>query len=340
MLHFAASRLISALVTAVLVASLVFVSLRLIPGDPATSIAGPEATPGQIEHIRQSLRLDDPLVIQYGRFLADLGRLDFGTSIRNGQPVLAELKDRLPATLELTLSALLLVILVSIPLGSIAAIRRGSPFDHIARLATLVGVGMPVFWSGLLIAWLFAYELRLLPGSGRLDVMMRVEPITGFVIVDSLLRRQPDIALNALAHLVLPAVVLALPGLAIATSLMRGSLLQVLGNDYVRTARAKGLRERDVIVHHALKNALNPVVTLFGLQLVALLSGAILVENIFAWPGLGRYVFNALQVRDYPVVQGTVLLIALVYVAVNTIIDLAYAVLDPRIRLPASEVRP
>ncbi|MDQ3168013.1 MAG: ABC transporter permease, partial [Chloroflexota bacterium] len=229
MLRYAASRLISALVTAWLVASLVFVSLRLIPGDPATSIAGPEATPGQVDHIRRSLGLDDPIVIQYGRFLADIGRLNFGTSIRNGQSVMAELKDRLPATLELTLSALLLVILVSIPLGSIAAIRRGSPFDHIARLVTLVGVGMPVFWSGLLIAWLFAYELRLLPGSGRLDVMVRVEPITGFVIVDSLLRGQPDIALNALAHLVLPVIVLAIPGLAIATSLMRGSLLQVLG---------------------------------------------------------------------------------------------------------------
>ncbi len=339
MVHFAVGRLIGALVTAWLVASLVFVSLRLIPGDPATSIAGPEATPGQIDYIRGSLGLDDPLAIQYGRFLADLVRFDFGTSIRNGQPVMAELRDRLPATLELTLSALLLVILVSIPLGSIAAIKRGSPFDHISRLVTLVGVGMPVFWSGLLIAWLFAYELRLLPGSGRLDVMLRVEPITGFVMVDSLLRGQPDIALNALSHLVLPAIVLALPGVAIATRLMRGSLLQVLGDDYVRTAHAKGLRERDVIVHHALKNALNPVVTLFGLQLVALLSGAILVENIFAWPGLGRYVFTAIQVRDYPVVQGTVLLIALVYVAVNTVIDLVYAILDPRIRLSAPGAR-
>ena len=335
MLHFAVGRLFGALVTAWLVASLVFVSLRLIPGDPASSIAGPEATPGQIDYIRSSLGLDQPIVTQYGRFLADLLRFDLGTSIVSGKPVMDELRGRLPATLELTLTALLLVILVSIPLGAVAATRRGALVDHVARLATLVGVGMPVFWSGLLMAWLFAYELRLLPGSGRLDLLLRVEPVTGFVVVDSLLRRQPEIALNALSHLVLPAVVLALPGLAIATRLMRGSLLQVLGDDYVRTARAKGLRERDVIVHHALKNALNPVVTLLGLQLVALLSGAILVENIFAWPGLGRYVFTAIQVRDYPVVQGTVLLIALVYVAVNTVIDLAYGILDPRIRTGA-----
>ncbi len=332
MLRFAVGRLAGAVVTAWLVVSLVFISLRLIPGDPATSIAGPEATAGQIDYIRSSLGLDQPVLVQYGRFLAGLGRFDLGDSIVSGQPVMGELVGRFPATLELTLTALLLVVLISIPLGSIAATKRDSVFDHAARLVTLIGVGVPIFWSGLLIAWLFAYELRLLPGSGRLDVLLRVEPITGFVLVDALLRGQPDVALNALSHLALPAVVLALPGLAIATRLMRGSLLQVLGEDYVRTARAKGLREVDVIVSHALKNALNPVVTLLGLQLVALLSGAILVENIFAWPGLGRYVFSAIQVRDYPVVQGTVLLIALLYVAVNTVIDLAYGVLDPRIR--------
>lgn len=333
MLRFTLDRLASGLLTAWLVVSVVFVILRLVPGDPATTIAGPEATAGQVANIRRTLGLEDPLAVQYGRFLAGLLRLDLGTSIRSNQPVMAELMGRFPATLELTFAALLLVVLVSIPLGSLAAARRDSLFDHGARLATLVGVGMPLFWSGLLLAWLFSYYLRILPGSGRLDVLLTVRPITGFVIVDGLLQGRPDAALSALSHLVLPTVVLALPGLAITTRLMRGSLLEVLGEDYVRTARAKGLSGAAVVMRHALRNALGPVVTLVGLQLVALLSGSILVESVFAWPGVGNYVFNAIQARDYAVVQGTVILIALLYVAVNTAVDLAYGVLDPRIRL-------
>lgn len=333
MLRFALDRLISGLLTAWLVATLVFVILRLVPGDPATTIAGPEATAGQLAYIRTSLGLEDPLPVQYGRFLAGLGQLDLGMSIRSSQPVMAELMVRFPATLELTMTALLVVILVSVPLGALAARGRDSLLDHASRVATLVGVGMPVFWSGLLLAWLFSYQWRLLPGSGRLDVQLSVPAVTGFAVVDALLLNRPDAAANALSHLVLPTVVLALPGLAISTRLMRASLLEVLGEDYVRTARAKGLHERAVLLGHALRNALGPVLTLFGLQLVTLLSGAILVESVFAWPGIGTYVFDAIQTRDYPIVQGAVILIAVLYVAVNTAVDLAYGFLDPRIRV-------
>lgn len=333
MLSFAIGRVLSGLLTALLVVSVVFLILRLIPGDPASTIAGPEATPGQLAHIRETLGLDDPLEVQYARFMGGLARFDLGTSIRSNQPVSEELMVRFPATLELTITALLIVVLLSIPLGILAAVYRGSAFDHSARLGTLIGAGLPVFWSGLLLAWFFSYYLRILPGNGRLGILTSFTPTTGFVLIDSVLQLRPDIALDALSHLVLPSIVLAIPGLAISTRLTRASLLEVLGEDYIRTARAKGLSEIGVIARHALKNALGPVMTLLGLQLVALLSGSILVESVFAWPGVGSYVFDALQARDYPIVQGIVILIALLYVAVNTAVDIAYAFLDPRIRV-------
>lgn len=332
MFSFITQRLLSAIISAWLVATIVFVLIRLIPGDPAIAMAGPTATAEEIEALRSYLRLDDPLLAQYGRFMGNLARGDLGTSVRTNQPVMDELIERFPATLEVSFVALVLVLIVAIPLGIVAAVRRNSLFDHASRIGTLIGVGIPVFWLGILLVWVFAYKLRLLPVGGRLDVQLSVDRVSGFVILDALLLGQPSAAGNALKHLVLPSVVLALAPLAIVARLMRGSLLEVLGEDYIRTAYAKGLRGRVVIVRHAMRNALQPVITILGLQLAALLTGAVLVENIFAWPGVGAYVYNALQTRDYPVVQGTVILIALMYVAINTVIDVGYGVLDPRTR--------
>lgn len=339
MARFVVERILSALLSALLAATVVFFVIRLIPGDPASVIAGFDASPERVASLRSEMGLDRPVWIQYARFVSDLVTLDLGTSVRTGRPVTEELWIRFPATLELAVTGLLLALAIAIPLGSLSAVRRNSKLDHGTRITTLVGIGVPPFWLGLLLAWIFAYYLRLLPASGRLDVQLSVQSVTGFIFLDALIAGKTDAALNVLRHMVLPTVVLATPAIAILTRLMRGSLLEVLGEEYVRTARAKGLREITVIGRHALKNALNPVITLLGLQLAGLLSGSILVETIFSWPGVGSYVFNAIQTRDYPIVQGAVILIAVLYVTVNTVVDVTYGVIDPRTRsLRASSV--
>lgn len=332
MIRFGVGRLVSGLVTAWVVVTVTFFIVRLVPGDPASAMAPPTATPVQVEQIRRYLGLGDPLWVQYGTFLDHLGRLDLGTSIRTNQPVLSDLLDRFPATVELAVAAMLLEVLIAIPIGTIAAVKRNRIFDQVARLGSLIGVGIPVFWMALMALWLFAYKFGVLPLGGQLDIGTEVERHTGFTIIDALIDGRPDIAGSALQHLILPATILAIPSMAFWTRLMRGSMLEVLGADHVRTARAKGLTSRRVVVKHGVRNALNPVITSLGLDLVALLSGVIFIENIFAWPGVGNYIFSSIQTRDYPVVQGSVILITLLYVTVNTIVDIIQAVLDPRIR--------
>jgi peptide/nickel transport system permease protein len=331
MLRFSLQRLISGLLTALIVVTATFFIIRLVPGDPATAMAPPNATPAQIDRIREYLGLGEPLWTQYLLYLQRLADLDLGTSIRTNQPVLADLLARIPASIELAAAALVLEVLIAIPIGIIAAVRRGTMFDYVSRLTSSVVVGLPVFWVGLMFLWIFAYHLELFPLGGRLSLGARVESVTGFYVIDALIAGRPQVALQAIHHLILPAIALALPSMAFWARLMRGSLLEVLGADHVRTARAKGLTQRQVVMRHGVRNALNPMVTVFGLEMVGLLTAAILVEIIFSWPGVGNYIFNALQARDYPVVQGAVILIALLYVTINSLVDIVQAKLDPRV---------
>ncbi|CAN5497033.1 ABC transporter permease subunit [soil metagenome] len=331
MFRFSVQRVISGSVTALIVLTATFFLLRLVPGDPASAMAAPDATPAELDVMRAYLGLDSPVREQYALYLGRLTQLDFGTSIRTGEPVLTDLLARIPASVELAVAAFILEIVIALPIGIIAAVKRESLFDHMARFGSSVGVGVPVFWLALMFLWFFAYQLDLFPLGGRLDLQYDLQRVTGFMVIDAIIAGRPDILRDALAHLVLPAVALALPSLAFWVRLMRGSLLEVLGEDHVRTARAKGLTRRKVVLKHGVRNALNPVMTALALDLVALLSAAIFVETIFAWPGIGNYIFISLQSRDYPVVQGAVILITLLYIVANAAVDVAQAKLDPRV---------
>jgi peptide/nickel transport system permease protein len=322
----------------------VFLLIRLIPGDPALLILGERATPAARQRLREQMGLNRALFIdtsgqrpfydtQYLSFMGELLRGDLGDSIVHKRPVLTEFRERFPATVELTLAALLIAVLLGISLGIIAAVRRGTLADALMLLIALLGVSIPIFWLGLMFQYLFAVNLRILPISLRvdLDLSRGFQFITGMYTIDGLLRGRVDITLNALKHLIMPGFVLATVPLAIIARMTRSAMLEVLGQDYIRTAWAKGLRNRVVILRHALRNALLPVVTVVGLQLGLLLSGAILTETVFAWPGVGTWLLEAIQGRDYPIVQGGVIFVALIFVIVNLLVDLSYVFLDPRI---------
>jgi peptide/nickel transport system permease protein len=313
---------------------LVFTFLQLIPGDPAQAILGERGTPEQLEALREKLGLNRPLYVQYLTFVKNVLTGDLGTSAVSTIPVTEELKRRWPATFELALSATLVAVALGIPVGILAAVRKNSLLDTLSMSLSLVGVSMPVFWLGLLLVYLFAVNLHWLPTGGRLstDLSIDFRPLTGFLLLDSLLQAKAAVFADALRHLVLPALTLGTIPLAILTRITRSAMLEVLSQDYVRTARAKGLSERAVILKHALKNALLPVVTIIGLQFGTLLGGAILTETIFSWPGIGSYIYEGILNRDYPVVQAGVLVVATVFVLVNLLVDLSYALLDPRIQ--------
>ncbi|WP_337845719.1 ABC transporter permease [Thermus sp.] len=313
---------------------LVFLFLQLIPGDPAQAILGERGTPEQLEALREKLGLNRPLYVQYLTFLKSVLTGDLGTSTVSTIPVADELKRRWPATFELALAATLVAVALGIPVGILAAVRKNSLLDTLSMSLSLVGVSMPVFWLGLLLVYLFAVNLHWLPTGGRLstDLAIDYRPLTGFLLLDSLLALRGDVLWDALRHLLLPALTLGTIPLAILTRITRSAMLEVLSQDYVRTARAKGLAERQVILKHALKNALLPVVTIVGLQFGTLLGGAILTETIFSWPGIGSYIYEGILNRDYPVVQAGVLVVALAFVLVNLLVDLSYALLDPRIQ--------
>lgn len=323
---------------------LVFLMLRLIPGDPAIIILGERATPQQVRVLRAQLGLDKELFFdfsgqrnvfdtQYFTFMGRLMRGDLGTSIIRKTDVSAELRRRFPATLELTLWALIIAIGVGVGLGVLAAVRRASLLDAGSVLLALVGVSIPIFWLGLMMQYVFAVWLRLLPISQRLDAGFSrgFDSITGLYVLDGMLRGRPDISLNAVSHLLMPALALATVPMAIIVRMTRASMLEVLNQDYVRTAWAKGLSERVVVLRHALRNALLPVITVIGLQLGLLLSGAILTETVFSWPGIGTWLLEGVLGRDYPIVQGGVMFVATIFVVVNLIVDLSYAFLDPRV---------
>jgi len=293
---------------------------------------GEHASPATVEKFRAELRLNDPLPVQFVRYLGGVLHGDLGRSIKQNERVTVQLATRFPATFELTITAMLIASIVGILTGVVAAARQNSWFDAVSMFAALVGFSMPIFWLGIMLILLFAWYLGWVPISGRLDYTIELTRITNFYLLDALLTRNWVALGNAVRHLILPAVTLSTVPLAIIARMTRSSLLEVLRQDYVRTARAKGLAERIVVMRHALKNAFIPVVTVIGLNVGSLLGGAILTETIFAWPGMGRLVVDAIFARDYPVVQGTVLVIALLFVVVNLLVDLSYAYLDPRIR--------
>jgi peptide/nickel transport system permease protein len=315
------------------VSILVFGFVHLIPGDPAVTMLGERATPEKVAAVKQRLGLDQPIYEQYLIYMGKVVRGDLGISIVRGDPVLPDLLRRFPATVELATAAMLLAVLFGIPVGIACAVWRKSVVDSLSRVGALAGVSMPIFWLGLMLAWLFGVELGWLPTGGRLDSMTRsFEPWTNFVILDAILKRDWGVLWDALRHLILPAVALATIPLAVVARMTRASMLEVLSRDYIRTAEAKGLRQANVVLHHALRNALLPVLTVVGLQVGSLLAGAILTETIFSWPGIGRWVYESIESRDYAIVQGATLFIAVIVVAVNLLTDLLYAAVDPRIK--------
>lgn len=332
MTRYLASRLSSMVLTLLGVSMVTFLFLRLIPGDPVLMRAGER---GMSEERYQQLivefGLDQPLWRQYLRYLGDLLRGDFGLTVDH-QRVLSEFAALFPATAELSFFALLLAVAIGLPIGIIAGVKRGSKLDMTLMAVSLSGYSMPVFWWGLLLIVLFSGALGWTPVAGRLSVMYYVEPVTGFMVIDTLLSGERGAFASALQHLILPAVTLAVVPLAIIARQTRSSILEVLGEEYIRTARSKGLPERRVIGIHALRNALIPVVTVIGLSIGALLGGAIMVEIIFAWPGVGKWVVDAVGRRDYQTVQGAVILLATIVILVNFAVDVLYAVIDPRMR--------
>ncbi|WGL98245.1 MULTISPECIES: dipeptide ABC transporter permease DppB [Arsenophonus] len=315
---------------------LTFAFIHMIPGDPVTIMAGERGlSPERHAQMISQLGLDQPLWQQYLNYIYDVLRGDLGISLKSRLPVWQEFWPRFMATLELGICAMIFAIAVGIPIGVLAAVKRGSVFDHTAIGVSLTGYSMPIFWWGIMLIMLVSVHWDLTPVSGRVSDSVFLDdsyPLTGFMLIDTLLWGETGNFIDALEHLILPAIVLGTIPLAVIVRMTRSSMLEVLGEDYIRTARAKGLSRSRVILIHALRNALLPVVTVIGLQVGTLLAGAILTETIFSWPGLGRWLIEGLQRRDYPVVQGGVLLIATLIILVNLLIDLLYGIVDPRIR--------
>ncbi len=310
----------------------VFLFLRLIPGDPAVVLLGEAATPEQITALREQLGLNRPLFVQYFAFLEHLLRLDLGTSVISGIPIIEELNSRYPATFELALAAMAIALLVGIPAGILAALHKNHWLDQSLMAGSLLGVSLPVYWLGLLLIYLFAVNLQWLPAGGRSTDTSLIQPLTGLYVVDAVFRCNPLALADALSHLCLPALTLSTIPLAIIARITRSAMVETLSQDYIRTARAKGVPAFWVVGRHALKNALLPVVTISGLQFGTLLGGAILTETIFAWPGIGSWIYEGILARDYPVVQGGVLFVAIAFVLINLLVDISYALLDPRVQ--------
>ena len=314
------------------VSIVVFFMVRAIPGDPAQIMLGQQATQEQVQQVRESMGLDKPIFVQYGLFLKDAIRGDLGDSIVTGRPVTTELMVRLPATFELAAFAMLIAILVGVPVGVISAVRQYSLLDKTTSVLALTGISMPIFWLAMILVVIFGVNLELLPFPGRLDPTTGITAITGLVLVDSLLTLNFAGFWDGLLHLIMPALALGTIPMAVIMRMTRSSMLEVMHEDYVRTARAKGVVPWRVVSKHALRNAMLPTITVIGLQVGLLMGGAIITETIFSWPGIGLYAYNSISTRDYASIQGVVLYGALLFVLVNLIIDVLYAILDPRVR--------
>ena len=333
MLRFSVRRLLQLIPILFGLSILLFAWLRLLPGGPATALLGERATPERIAAINHAYGLDQPIWVQYWSYLTRLVRFDLGDSIQNGRPVTDVLRTQFPGTIELTIAALIFAVGVGIPLGYFAARRQGGPLDGLSVVGSLIGVTIPVFFLAFLLKYVFAVKLGWLPPSGRQDVRMNATHITNFFVLDGILTREYDASWDAIKHLILPAIALGTIPLAIIVRITRASVLEVVNEDYVRTAEAKGLTTAVIRRRHLLRNAMLPVVTTIGLQLGLLLSGAILTETVFAFPGIGQEIYSSILNKDYAVLQGAILVIAILYVVINLIVDLLYGVLDPRVRV-------
>lgn len=334
MLRYLVARVLGMVVMIVLATLVVFIIASLVPADPILAQLGDmqAADEALVAAYRAKWGLDLPLWEQYWVFLTKLVHGDFGISISSQRPVLADIAQYAPATIELSTIAFLLAVVIGVPLGVLAAVRRDSWIDHIARLLSLIGVSAPTFWLAFIMLALFYGGLRIAPGPGRLDVIFLPPPtVTGLYLIDSALAGQWDVFRNAAAHLVLPSIVLAATTLGLITRTTRAAMLEALHQDYVRVARAKGMAEWAIVRRHALPNALIPVVTLGGLAYAVLLSGTVLTETIFSWPGLGRYTFRSAVTLDFPAIMGITFIVAVVYLVINLLVDLSYALLDPRV---------
>jgi dipeptide transport system permease protein len=337
MLRMGLKRLLLAVPSLVGVVIVTFLLTRALPGDPAAYFAGPAATKEAIEQIRVNLGLDKPLIVQFGRYVGDLTRGDLGNSLTTGQPVGKEIRERLPASAELTLLGLILSVSIAVPLGILAATRPGSLIDHACRVLATAGVSLPVFFTGLILVYVFYYLLGWAPAPlGRLDVFYSPPPqVTGFYLIDSAIAGDGELFVASLKQLILPAATLGIFSLAPIARMTRASMLAVLASDFVRTARASGLAPYTVIVTYAFRNAMIPVVTTLGMVFSFLLGANVLVEKVFAWPGIGSFAVEALIASDFAPVQGFVLTMAVMYVALNLLIDILYGLIDPRVRIEA-----
>jgi dipeptide transport system permease protein len=330
-------RLMMAVPSLIGVVIVTFLLTRALPGDPAAYFAGPAATQEAIEEIRGKLGLDKPLYQQFVRYVADLAHGDLGNSLTTGQPVATEIKNRLPASAELTLLGLIVSLLIAVPLGIMAATRPNSIIDHACRVISTAGVSLPVFFTGLILVYVFYYILGWAPAPlGRLDVFFSAPPsVTGFYLIDSLIAGNGELFMASLKQLILPALTLGIFSLAPIARMTRASMLAVLASDFVRTARASGLKPFTVVVTYAFRNAMIPVITTLGMVFSFLLGANVLVEKVFAWPGIGSFAVEALIASDFAPLQGFVLTMAVMYVALNLLIDLLYGVIDPRVRIEA-----
>jgi peptide/nickel transport system permease protein len=333
MLRFVVRRLLLLIPILVGLSILVFLWIRALPGGPAQALLGERATEEQIAQIEREYGLDDPVYEQYWKFLKRAIVFDFGNSVTSRRPVTEELKERFPATVELALAAMLFSVVVGLPLGFYAAKRYGTAVDHLSLLASLLGISIPIFFLAILLKYVFAVELGWLPTVGRLSVLIDLEHPTKFYVLDAIIAMDGEALWDTLKHLVLPAIALGTIPLAIIARITRAAVLDVQNEDYVRTARAKGVSPGAVDRRHVMRNALLPVSTIIGLQVGLLLSGAVLTEKVFAWPGMGSWLVDAIEARNFPVLQGGILFLAFVFVIVNLIVDISYAILNPRIRL-------
>lgn len=317
------------------VAIIVFLFMRLMPGDPVDIMMGQggSVSAGEMEQLRSEFNLDQPLHIQLSMFLGNLVKGDFGYSYLQKRPITALIGERLPATIELAIGAMLISLMIAIPIGIISAVRQNSWIDRISMSGAFLGISMPGFWLGIVLLLIFSVELKWFPVQGRLGTNITLQNITGFYVLDSLLSGNSIALLSSLSHLVLPSITLGAPMAAVVARVLRSSMLETLRSDYVTLARAKGAPENTVVLRHALRNALIPTVTVVGLQVGVLLGGNMIVETVFGWPGLGRMVVSAIFNRDFPLVQGAVMVYASIFVLTNLIVDIAYTYLNPRIKI-------
>ena len=333
MLRFVVRRLLLLVPILLGLSILVFGWIRALPGGPAEALLGERATPERVAQIRRQYGLDKPIYVQYLRYVQTVGRGDFGQSVTSRRPVLEEFREKFPATIELALAAMVVSIGIGVPLGFVAAKRYGGPVDHASLVASLIGISIPVFFLAIILKYLFAVKLGWLPTVGRQSALIPAEHPTKFYVLDAIVTGNGEALVDALKHLVLPALALGSIPLAVIARITRAAVLDVQNEDYVRTARAKGVAPILVDTRHVLRNALLPISTIIGLQTGLLLSGAVLTETVFAWPGMGTWLVGAIEQRNFPVLQGGILFVAIVFVLVNLIVDVSYAVINPRIRV-------